>query len=518
MSGRIRCALRRALLASTAGICTLLGPAIAVAQLSVYNLLVAQSGNEPFAVPADRLSLYHRLHADLDLSNLRAGLRWETNRNSLELDPYAAVTFRYAEFTDTRGTLRLGNFYTILGRGIVHRSFDLPAVVLDQPGTQARYSPSRDVDGALGESRVGPLGACAFVGRPSSGDVSPASGDARYGSLEAGSELAADLGRGARLGATYLRTSGPAGSRTERSSGFAQADLLQLAGTSVVSLPLYFEYAQVAGSLRDWFRFDTSDDVPHALYASSSLLVDPVSIALEWKDYRGYRFGTNDPPSLVREHSEPLLNRNTHVLNAESETGYQLELAVNATRQLSFTGNLSRADGVFAQRSSRFQERYLEAHWAASESGGLEAGAFYSSGKDQFVFIRQRRIAGASVVVPLPARVQLTAELQRQAATRTPDVSFVDHYSSLQVTRGGGSLALVYERSTDPEQEAPDDAASEEVNARHFVSVVGAARLSDHHNLTLFLGERRGGRACTAGTCYEVRSFRGAEFRLVSRF
>jgi len=34
----------------------------------------------------------------------------------------------------------------------------------------------------------------------------------------------------------------------------------------------------------------------------------------------------------------------------------------------------------------------------------------------------------------------------------------------------------------------------------------------------LFLGKRRGGLACTAGTCYQVQPFEGVELRLVSRF
>jgi len=34
----------------------------------------------------------------------------------------------------------------------------------------------------------------------------------------------------------------------------------------------------------------------------------------------------------------------------------------------------------------------------------------------------------------------------------------------------------------------------------------------------LFVGKRRGGLACTAGTCYQVQPFEGAELRLVSRF
>jgi hypothetical protein len=76
---------------------------------------------------------------------------------------------------------------------------------------------------------------------------------------------------------------------------------------------------------------------------------------------------------------------------------------------------------------------------------------------------------------------------------------------------------VIWERSTDPLQEDPGDALVPGVQPRHFVAGVVSARLSERHQATLFAGERRGGRACTAGTCYEVLPFKGVELRLVSR-
>jgi len=98
-------------------------------------------------------------------------------------------------------------------------------------------------------------------------------------------------------------------------------------------------------------------------------------------------------------------------------------------------------------------------------------------------------------------------------------VSFDDRYASLTLSRAGiGSLSGVWERSTDPEQEDPAFALEPGVRPRNFLAGIARATLSAHHEATLFVGERRGGRACTAGTCYEVQPFKGAELRLVSRF
>ena len=100
-----------------------------------------------------------------------------------------------------------------------------------------------------------------------------------------------------------------------------------------------------------------------------------------------------------------------------------------------------------------------------------------------------------------------------------PSVSFEDRYVSLTVSRAGvGSVTAASERSTDPEQEDPALALDARVDPRIFNAGIVRATISEHHEATLFFGERRGGRACTAGTCYEVQPFKGAELRLVTRF
>src|SRR5439155_391400 len=108
----------------------------------------------------------------------------------------------------------------------------------------------------------------------------------------------------------------------ELGSGFVELDPFRLARVERVSLPLYVEYAQQNGSFGDWWRFTSGDSV-HALYARANLLAGPLALLGEWKDYSGFRYGTNDPPSLVREHGFPLLNRATHVLDATRERGFQ---------------------------------------------------------------------------------------------------------------------------------------------------------------------------------------------------
>ncbi len=499
-------------------------PSSLAAQPAVTNLLEAQSGNVPFTEPRNRTDLYNQFQIEYGFASGRVGARFEQNRNSEDQFDYEALTQRWAEWSDERLRVRVGNFYTILGRGLIHRSFELPAVILDQPGVRSRYGPSRDVDGVLVDGAWGPVAGRLMGGSPNSGEFSAAPenelfGLERYTGTLSGGQIAGTVWRQARIGAAYLRTSNGLGTQREFGSGFVELDPLRMAGVASAALPIYVEYAQADRPFGDWWGLRTGERDTFALYAAANLLAGAFALSAEWKDYREFRLGINDPPSLVREHAATLLNRATHVLNAGRERGFQLEGSWTAQPWGTVTANFSRSDG----RGDRFDERYIEIHAAPDEARVWEATAFWDEGEDGFSSIAGRRIYGASGTWRVDGRWSVAADVQRLEATRDqvgiPSVSFADLYAALTASRARlGSATIAWERSTDPLQEDPAFASDARVDPRRFLACILRATVSEHHEATFFLGQRRGGRACTGGTCYEVRPFRGAELRLVTRF
>ncbi len=491
------------------------------AQVSAANILQAQNGNIPFTEPENRIAYYDRLDLDYRRDRLGLGLRFETYRNSETLYDYATVSRRFAEWNGPRLRARIGNFYTLLGRGLVHRSFELPGVILEQPGLRPLYTPSRDVDGVLIEAERGPVRGRIFSGSPSDGTVAPGLEDEglpRHAGTLSGGEVRLRGLPALEAGTAYARFTSGGRRQQELGSGFVDLDPLELLGLPAVRLPLYAEYAQAGRTFGDWWSLDTGDRIPHALYAGGNLLWRSLALTAEWKDYRHFRFGTNDPPSLVREHAWLLLNRATHLLDAEDEQGFQLEATWSGSDWAGVTANWSRSDGNLGRRAVRFEERYLEFRVAPDYGARWEATAVYDAGKDGFAFVRNRDMAGLSSTVRTGEAVAVSAEAERQHTRRT-DASFTDLHAALTVSWAGrGSVTLQWERTGDPAEEAPGDAGTPGVQARDFLGAALGARLSPRHELAVFAGERRGGRACTAGTCYEVVSFKGVEARLTSRF
>lgn len=506
--------------ATTLAALVLLLPLSARAQLVGTNLFEGQNGNVPFREPENRYGFYEQLNLEYLSGQVRAGLRFESDHNSEDAYTYSDITLRYAEWSDEALRIRAGNFYTILGRGLVHRSFDLTGVVLDQPGLRSRYAPSRDVDGVLAEGSYGPLSGLLFWGTPNSGEFSPGTEDLgleRYVGQMTGAELSATLYRNARIGATYLRSTAMGIRQSELGSGFVEVDPAGLLGVPELFLPFYVEFAQLDATFGEWWDFETGDERPHALYVASNLIWRNLALSAEWKDYSQFRLGTNDPPSLVREHSYALLNRNTHVLDATLEQGFQLEGIYTWPAWGSVTLNMSRSDGK-TTKPVRFDEQYLEIHVDPAGSDLWEATAFYDMGKDELIRVSDRDIYGASATIRLNEAVYVTGDLQRQHATRAMR-HFTDNYLALSGSLADrGTLSLVWEHTNDPLEEDPETAGEPPVEPRDFVAGILGVRLSDQHEVTLFYGERRGGPACTAGTCYEVLAFKGAEIRVTSRF
>ncbi len=500
----------------------------APAQLSGSNLLIGQVGTFPKSFPdrgaSNRQDFYDQVNLGYSFASGIAGLRFETYRNSEDEFAYEGVAQRYLDWTDRGYRIRVGNFYTLLGHGLIHRSFELSGVVLDKRGIRTRYAPARDVDGVLAEATVGSLSAILFSGSPSVGDVSLAEeklGNPRHRGQISGGQLMATLYREASVGAAYTRGKAGFDPRTglsrqeEIGSGFVDVDPLRLLGVEGVSLPIYAEYAAKGQTFSRWWDWKTSDRTSHALYSSANLIWGTFGLSAEWKDYSDFRLGTNDPPSLVREHSPTLLNRSTHVLDAQLEEGFQLEASYTASEWASLVANLSRTDEILG---GRFEERYVELHSAPRSAKRWEATAFYDRSWDHIDAIADRRTVGLVGTVRFLGRLSGTVDFQRQTARRDPrfsDARFENLYLSWMAAAADlGSLAMVWERTTDELDPSWPEGRTQPLDN---VGWVLSARLAPRHEAMLFAGKRRGGRACTAGTCYEVQPFEGVELRLVSR-
>ncbi len=499
-----------------------LAPALARAQLSGTNLFEGQSGNYPKSYagrgPANRLDAYDQVNLMYAFPGGIAGLRYETDRNSEDQYPYEGLTERFLDWNDDRYRVRVGNFYSILGRGLIQRAFELNGVVLDQRFPRSRFGPSRDVDGVLAEATLGPVSATLLSGAPNGGESSLAGeelGFVRHAGQVNGAQLATMVARGARVGAAYLRMKAGLGQQ-ELGTGFVDLDAMRLVGIRSVALPLYAEYAQADRSFGDWWSFSTRERTPHALYTSANLITGPVTFAVEWKDYSRFRLGVNDPPSLVREHAQVLLNRSTHVLVADREQGFQFEGSYTPSDWAAVTTNWSRSDGAGARR---FEERFVEWRAAPRRAERWEATAFYDRSWDELISISDRRTVGIAATVRVLRAWSGTLDMQRQTARRetagAPE-AFEDLYLAGTVARADfGSAAVTWTRTTDPLELSRAVPGNRPI---HLVGAVLDARLGPGHEAILFFGRRRGGLACTAGTCYEVQAFEGAELRVLSRF
>jgi len=171
----------------------------------------------------------------------------------------------------------------------------------------------------------------------------------------------------------------------------------------------------------------------------------------------------------------------------------------------------------------RFEERYAEIRIAPDALPDWDGTVFYQRGMDEFVSMWDRSVAGGALEARFLNEYSAGVDFEYleglHAGCFSLRENFTERYLSFNVARAGwGSVAFNWERTNDCLDEDPEDQLDLVVDPNTFVNVVVSAQLSEHHTATLFVGERRGGNACTAGTCYVVEPFKGAELRLTSRF
>ncbi len=511
----------------------LLAAAPGTAQITGSNLLQARVGVDPndprIDIPENRYTLFEQFHLDYEQDALQLGFRFEhfdaSEDGSLG---YSQFVQRYAVWRDRGLAVRVGNFDALLGRGLLLRAFELPGVVREEQFRQYGYR--RDMDGAQVGFRHGTLEAVVLSGKPRRADEPPET--ARTG-LASGAQAAMRVVPGVRLGAEYLRFDSQNGGPTaEVPGGFAQIAFepwLAKVGLESVTLGAYVEYAEATGlDPAAGLATGVDPDEGRGTYVATDLSIPLLGRNLhagaswEYKDYRNLVLpgGINEPPTLVREHTYALLNRSTHVLEPAQEQGTQFEARLDWQRSIDLTLNWSRAENAGARR---FREFFAE---LAAHRGSMSLSVFGDVSEDASASppVFDRQTLGTHVVLPLNPDHSFELELESMAGTRdlsSGDIDFTDQYAALTYAWAARmSLSAVYSSTDDPgDPGAGEPDPTTGVYTRHdFASLGLSYRVSGGHEVLAFWGRRRGGIACTAGTCYLVPAFDGVTVQLSSRF
>jgi len=526
----------RALTNSLIMLLLLATPKPVIAQVTASSLTEIQRGRVPDSDSLAVSSLYEQFDVDYTRHGLQAGLRAEIFnawRHTAPGSPLSQVEYQVVHVSQkhlrwSQGPVELaaGNYYAILGRGITLRAFDLPGVILESGQYRRRYSPSRDLEGGMATWAGSRAEAKALMGRPVFSDIPPAvrAGNPlrdlpRRDSWLLGGEVSLRPTSRIKTGVTAVIHHAGSIDSTRTWSGFLEFDVTPAIEASGLPEAYATVYAEFAG-LND-VHVDGS-----ALYISANAGISNLGLSLEYKDYEKFAFSFNDPPSLVREHSAVLLNRATHALIADAEKGYQAEATYSIFGLGTLTANVSKGENELAPGfTTTFNERYFGVDVdLPSDDGGhaISTNLFVDWGKNELKGIREHRIAGAGIESITPGGSVAGLDFQVRRAARMPrtEPAFRDVFTQVSFQHPSGvGAALILDRTNDP-FEVDDGATPDrvETGTRSWLSINLNVAFLDRYEAFVFAGRRRGGAACTSGTCYLVLPFNGLEMRLKTYF
>jgi hypothetical protein len=486
----------------------------AAAQLHLTSLAEVELGDLPGQSSTDLRTLYHQLNLDYGLGDFSLGLRGESFGSSASGRSYAYLAQRYLRYRRGPLAATAGNFYAIFGSGLLLHAFELPGVITEARGARRRYQLARDLDGLHLQYQGQRARAQLLYGIPVDSSLPPGleEVDRRQGSVLGGA-FAVQAHRFVETGLVLLR----ARAAGEEQTGTALHGRVRLPLESLHA-ELYAEYAH--RDLEPGRFFSLSRGLGRGLYLSATLASGPLGLSLEYKDYQDLLISNiNNPPPLVREHDAFLLNRLTHVLLPDDETGYQIEASCALPWESALTANLTRATRRWAAGpgdDDRLTEVFLRAETPFGE--GVRGQFFAGHNRDRIIPRNNERHTtwGTAWDWSMDDRHTLSADLQYQDAERRFGrlaLPFENIYVDLGISRApGASLSLTLQRSTDELE-----TGASPTGATYWWGLNAGWEFRAGHSAGLFAGKRRAGLACTAGTCYEVLGFEGVELRLVDQ-
>lgn len=439
------------------------------------------------ALPQKVASFRDWLDVDYYLGDFLTGFRFEQTQISTSADANRAFSQRFFEYGHDGLRLRVGNFYKRLGRGLLFHAFELQKISLNR--VEQNFVVDRNVDGLLLDWQDSKFSATLLTGRP------------KWLFAKSGVQ-AADFSlqpvQSLSLGMTFLRVDNPDNPvEAQRKTEFFSPRLELFLNRGGI----YAEYAHRQGSGKG------SEKEARAIYLGSNFSFGRLGLSVEFKDYRHFFTGLNNPPTLVKEHSFTLLNRHSHQVNLNDEVGWQSEIVFSTGQNSTVVLNYSRAENHAREFSSLFEEKYLE-YWQAFDSGIALRGAVDAS-RDRLIGDDRRWTGVVESDFPLGTGRSVTAFFQAQ---RIHNLFAGKDFENLLLGFGGNqagvfSLYFQWEHTTNRLE-----------TRRDWFSLNLNVKMGATHDIFLTVGQQRAGLACASGQCRFVPEFRGVELRLNSRF
>lgn len=476
-------------------------------QISGNNLFEYQWGNLPHAAPADLSAHYDQLNLQYRYKNLKAGLRYEHFFSQTGGTSYYGISQFNLRYRYEGLKVKAGHISEMLGNGLLFRAYEIPASVYEEEAYRVRYGFYRDLLGFSAQYMADHWYVKALRGRSLNNTLPP--------TLE-WQDRRPDLAEGLEGGVSFFdQTAGVILFRNTNGETRSPFYSLLLEGNILAILSYNVEVAHNLS--RDIAPFDFGSDARYGIYSSVSLNYRQVGLSVEFKNYQDMLIGSgvSDPPTLVKEHTYKLLNRSIHVPQYTNERGIQLEGYYAFSDGSRLLLNHARAVNEFT-RTFLFTEYFAELTTYPGKNTTLTL--FLDYAEDPFKGEKQRMTGGTLLETYLGNRWSgnLHAEYQHFKRTLGETIPVQNMAWIIGVSKSPSlSVSLTWEISDDPLQR---EAVGIPGKWRHWLGSDISYRLNNRNTLSLFVGQRRGGPACTSGICYEVLDFEGAEIRLTSKF
>ena len=469
-------------------------PYFGMAQISGNMVTEYQLGNLPATSPQYLNTVYNRTNLQYNYKNFKAFVMLENFGSQYQNRSYISPSQVGLQYSGNHFEVKLGNFFSTIGRGNLLRSFEIPGSILEDRSFRVRSYFYRDLFGGEAKFKSKYLDLKVLIASPLDNLYPPTEMfDIRRPERVSAINPEVKI-KQYKLGSAFML----------HESNFAQAGYMTnyLTGPVTKSSNLYIEYSNRV-------YHSTSSDESHALYAGYNFSKEKFGGSIEIKDYKNFLIGAgvNQPPALVREQTYRVLNRSIHVLQPSNESGFQVELFYEPKSNHMLTFNQTVNKNYFG-KNFYYTETFLEYNADFENNTTLKIFADYAI--DNLKVEKHRISGGALYEFGIGSKQKIKLETEQQTFQRLDKKVYNQVYAITYHPFAKLSFTPVLECSNDP--------FLTNQHTRLWFGSNLKYNFNSKLSMQLFAGKRRGGPSCNAGICYEVLDFEGVEIRTNWRF